>query len=361
MTISQPLRKFAGLAFCITLSGGLAACSSSDDPSAGTGGSPGSAGSGGSSVGPGTSGSSGSNNNTSGSSGGGAANSGSDEIVGTFQVQVTADQADPTTGMTKVVGQVGDGPIPANVIWTVTKTEGACTLSTPSSPFCEVSCGADVCVADDTCQAYPTGHSVGDVTLKGVKLADGGTDLALREIAKAYQPPAGTMLAYPPFAVGDAITVTASGGDYAAFELETGGVDPLTLTSTDYELDVGKALELKWDAPSDPKSAQIAVKVDISHHGGAKGKVECVTDDTGSLTISAEMITELIGLGVAGYPSVVVARQSIDTAKIAPGIVRLEVSARTEQFLTVKGYISCTVDEDCPDGKTCRTKDSTCQ
>lgn len=359
MTISQPLRKFAGLVFCATLGTGLAACSSTDEPASGTGGTPGAAGSNGTAgttVIPGGSGSS-----TAGSNGGGAASTGSDEIVGTFQVQVQLDEGSTTTGMTKVVGQVGDGPIPANVVWTVIKKEGGCSLSTPSAPFCEAGCGADVCVADDKCQAYPTGHTVGEVTLKGVKLADGGSDLTLREIAKAYQPPAGTALAFPPFAVGDALTLHATGGDYAAFDLAAAGVDPLSLTSTDYELDEGKAFELKWDGPSDPKSAKIFVKVDISHHGGAKGKVECTVDDTGSLSISAAMITDLIGLGVAGYPSVIVSRQSIGTAKIAPGVVRLEVSARTEQYLTVKGYTSCTVDEDCPDGTTCRTTDATCQ
>lgn len=347
--------------FCATLGSAISACSSGDDTTPGAGGSPSSAGSngtaGGGTVVPGGTG----NNPTAGSNGGGAASTGSNEIVGTFQVQVQLDEGSTTAGMTKVVGQVGDGPIPANVVWTVIKKEGGCSLSTPSAPFCEAGCGAAVCVADDKCQAYPTGHTVGEVTLKGIKLTAGGSDLTLKEIAKAYQPPAGTNLAFPPFAVGDALTLHATGGDYAAFDLEAGGVDPLSLTSTDYELDEGKALELKWDAPEDPKSAQIFVKVDISHHGGAKGKIECNVDDTGSLTISPAMITELIGLGVAGYPSVVVARQSIGTAKIAPGVVRLEVSARTEQFLTVKGYTSCTVPEDCPDGTTCRTTDSTCQ
>lgn len=361
MTIPQPLRKFAGLVFCATLGTALAACSSEDDATPGAGGSPAAAGSNGTAGTTVLPSGSGSGNGAAGSNGAGAASTGSKEIVGTFQVQVTADEADKTTGMTKVVGQVGDGPIPANVVWTVTKQEGGCSLSTPSAPFCEAGCGADVCVADDKCQAYPTNHSVGEVTLQGVKLAAGGTDLVLKEIAKSYQPPAGTALAYPPFAGGDEVTLHATGGDYAPFELASKGVDPLSLTSTDYELDVDKALELTWDAPADTKSARIFVKVDISHHGGAKGKIECDVEDTGSLTISAAMITQLIQLGVAGYPSVVATRQAIGTAKIAPGVVRLEVSSRTEQFLTVKGYTSCTVDEDCPDGKTCRTTDSTCQ
>lgn len=296
-----------------------------------------------------------------GSNGGGAPSTGSDEVVGTFQVQVQVDEADSTKGTTKIVGQVGDGPVPANVVWTVIKEEGGCRLATPKAPFCEPGCGSDVCVADGKCQAYPAGHSVGAVTLKGVKLASGGTDLGLKEVAKAYQPPAGTMLAYPPFGLGDDVSLHAEGGDYTAFDLATKGVDPLTLTSTDFELEEDKALALTWDAPTDPKSAQVYVKVDISHHGGAKGKIECDVDDTGSLTISPAMMTQLIGLGVAGYPSVVVMRQSIDSVKIAPGVVRLEVSARTEQYLTVKGYTSCTVDEDCPTGQMCRTSDSTCQ
>jgi hypothetical protein len=355
MTISQPLRNFAGLVFCVALSSGVSACSSSDDPSDGTGGSSNTAGSGTSA------GTGGTASATAGTSGGGTASTGSDEIVGTFQVQIQVDEKDPTTGMTKVVGQVGDGTVPATLVWTVVKEEGGCRLATPKAPFCEGGCGSDVCVGDGKCQGYPTNHSVGAVTLKGIKLAAGGTDLALKEIAKAYQPPAGTALAYPPFALGDDISLNAAGGDYAAFELNAKGVDPLTLTSTDFELDEGKALTLTWDAPPDPKSAQVFVKVDISHHGGPKGKIECDVDDTGSLTISEAMMTQLIGLGVAGYPSVVVMRQSIDTVKIAPGRVSLEVSARTEKYLTVKGYTSCSVDEDCPTGQKCRTTDSTCQ
>jgi hypothetical protein len=351
MTIPQPFRKFAGLVLCATLSSAISACSSKDDAAPGAGGTAATAGSG-TSAGSGT---------TAGANGGGAGSTGSDEVVGTFQVQVQVDETDATTGMTKIVGQVGDGPIPANVVWTVVKEDGGCRLETPTAPFCAAGCGSDVCVADDKCQAYPSGHSVGEVTLKGVKLAAGGTDLTLKEIAKAYQPPAGTALAYPPFGFGDDVSLHAAGGDYGAFDLASKGVDPLSFTSTDFEIEEGKALALTWAAPADPKSANIHVKVDISHHGGIKGMIECDSDDTGGVTISAAMMTELIGLGVAGFPSVVVMRQSIDSVKIAPGRVNLEVSARVEHYLTVKGVDSCTVDEDCPTGKTCRTMDSTCQ
>jgi hypothetical protein len=366
MTNSRPFRKLSGLVFCASLAPSLAGCSGSEvTPSSGDAGASGAGNTAGSSASAGSSGSgnatAGSGNATGGSNAGTAGSgAGSDAIVGTFQVQVLADESGPTTGMTKIVGQVGDGPIPANILWTVTKEEGGCRLETPSAPFCEAGCGADVCVADDVCQPYPTGHSVGAVTLTGVKLAAGGSELTLKEIAKAYQPPAGTTLAYPPFAAGDEITLHATGGDYAAFDLSTPGVDPLAFTSTDFELAEGKPLTLTWDAAPDPKSSQMYVKLDISHHGGVKGLIECDVDDSGSLTISSEMISELMGLGVAGFPSVVLMRQSIDTAQIAPGRVRLEVSARAEHYVTIEGVSSCFSDEECPEGQTCRTTDATC-
>ncbi len=363
MTISQPFRKFAGPVFTTVLTAALAACSGTDaTPDVpGTAGTAGAAGSGS------EAGSGGSGNATAGShSGAGTAGSnasagaGSDEVVGTFQVQVLADDVDPTTGMTKVVGQVGDGPIPSNVIWTETKKEGGCRLETPTVPFCASGCGGDVCVADDVCQAYPVAHTVGAVTLKGVKLAAGGSEVTLKEIAHAYQTVAGIELSFPPFSTADDISLHAEGGDYAAFDLTAKGVDPLAFTSTDFELEDGKPLVLTWGAAADPKSSQMHLRLDISHHGGVKGIIECDSDDSGTLTISAAMISELLGLGVAGFPSVVLMRQSIDTAKIAPGLVKLEVSARSEHYVTVKGIDSCNVTDDCPDGKTCAT-DSTCQ
>jgi hypothetical protein len=358
MTIQQPIRKLAAPLLCAAVALVMAGCSSEDSPS-GTGGAAGSAGS------PGSSGSSaGGSGSSAGSSSAGSSSAGtgsvipgdSSQIVGTFAVQMKVDKL-----MTSVVGKVADGPVPINLVWTEKKTEGNCRLETPTSPFCEDPCGADVCVADGKCQPYPTGHSVGEVTLTGVHVAGGGTEVVLKEIAASYQPPAGTALAYPPFGASDTIEVHATGKDYAAFDLSTKGVDPIALSTEDFDLDPAKPFVLAWDAAADPKASQIHVKIDLSHHGGVKGLIECDLDDTGSLTISKEMIAELIGLGVAGYPSVVVTRTSLDTAQLDHGRVELEVSSLVERYLTTPGVVSCTTDEDCSDGKTCRSSDSTCQ
>lgn len=320
MTMQQPFRKFVPSLFAGALVLGLVGCSGSEDS-------------------PGTPG----------------PTEGPDEIVGTFAIQMKVDKS-----MTSIVGQVADRPVPSNRVWTEQKKEGDCRLVTPMSPFCEQACGADVCVADGTCQPFPTAHSVGAVTLKGVKLQGGGSEIALKEIASSYQPPAGTSPAYPAFGAGDTIEVHAAGADYAGFDLSARGVNPIELKTTDLDLSPDKPFTLEWDPAPSGAASRMQVKIDLSHHGGVKGLIECDAADRGSLTISKAMMAELIGLGVAGFPSVVLTRKSVDTVQLAHGTVQLEVSALVERYLTTPGVVSCTTSDDCPDGKTCAS-DATCQ
>jgi hypothetical protein len=353
----QLLRNFVGGAYYLSLVAALAACSGAEvEPEGGAGTSSGGSGndSGASSSGAGKGGSP-----SSGGSSSGSGTTGSDELIGSFQVQVVADDEDPTTGSTSVIGKVNDAPTPSATVWDVATEEGPCRLEKPRIPYCEGGCGADVCVDDGVCQPYAIGHSVGEVKLSGVMVTGGNSELVLKEIAKSYQPPAGTMFAYPPFAEGDAIAVRAAGADYSGFDLSAKGVAPVRFSSTDFELDEGKALELAWNGATDPKSSQVHIKIDISHHGGSRGQIACDADDTGALTISAELMTELIQLGVAGFPSVILTRASRDSAKIEVGRVELAVSSKTERIVTVAGYESCTADSDCPDGEICQP-DLTC-
>ena len=354
------MRNFAGPAYYLGLVAVLAACSGAEvepDGAAGTSNG-GSSSSGATGSGAGKGGSSNSGGSASGSSAM-SGSTGSDELVGSFQVQVVQDDMDPTTGSTSVIGKVSDGPSPSAVIWEVAQEDGDCRLEKPRVPFCDGGCGSDVCVEDGVCQPYATGHAVGEVKLSGVNSMGGGSELVLKEIAKSYQPPAGTMFAYPPFAEGDPITVHAAGGDYAAFDLGAKGVAPVAFSSDDFELEEGKALALTWNGSTDPKAARVRIKLDISHHGGSRGQIECDADDSGALTISAALMSELIGLGVAGFPSVILTRVSTGSARIAVGRVELAVSSKVERIVTVAGFESCTEDADCLDGKTCQA-DLTC-
>ena len=336
-------RAFAQATFFLSPCFALAACGSSDSP-AGSGGALGSAGT----AAVGASGS---------SSVAGAGTGDGSQLVGSFQLKVTP-ATDVAAASTTLVGKVSDGATPAATLWVNPHKDGACTLTTPSVPFCNTPCGGSaVCVADDTCQDYPTAHGVGTVTVTGVHTSDGQSSFTMTPIANNYQPTTG--LAYPPFADGDALTVSAAGDFFPAFSLSSKGIAPLALTSSLFALKTGQAFDLAWTKGAAGNST-IHVKLDISHHGGSKGQIECDTDDSGLLSISAALITQLLNLGVAGYPSVIVTRQAVGATTISAGRVELVVSSVVEQAVTVDGLTSCTDDDDCPSGESCQT-DLTCK
>ncbi len=280
-------------------------------------------------------------------------------LAGTFKV--TLQGATTTTAAsTSVLGKVYDGATPADTIWTAQATSGTCKLLIPHVPFCETPCGSSkACVADDTCQAYPTSRSVGSMRVRGVKAQDGSADFTMSPVANNYQPPAGTALAFPPFAEGDAITLEAAGAYYPAFTLAGKGIAPLVLASEAWKLTTGAAFTVQWTAAA-TQLASIHVKLDVSHHGGSKGKIECDGPDTGSLTIDEPLVTQLLALGVAGYPSIIVSRESVSSVVGPPGRIELSVTSVVEKPVEVAGLTSCTKNEDCDGGKTCQS-DLTCK
>jgi len=294
-----------------------------------------------------------------GAPGGSAGSSAGDpsKLVGSFQVKVTP-KSDVADASTSIVGRIYDGPTPVTTIWEKPQADGDCKLTTPRNPYCNTPCGGSAaCVEDDTCLAYPTAHDAGAVTVTGVKAADGSAPLTLTLVNNTYQ--AGT-LSYPPFAEGDAVSLTAAGSSYfPTFTLSSKGIAPLELTSADLALKSGQPLALTWTKGGE-SSATIHVKLDISHHGGSKGQIECDTADSGALTVSAALVTKLLNLGIAGFPTVIVTRYVIGSTVIAPGRVELEISSTVEQGVTIDGLHSCTDKKDCPEGQECQA-DLTCK
>jgi len=287
-------------------------------------------------------------------------------LVGTFRVELiapvaaTADSPE-TPGKTTVLGKIYDGAYPGQIIWEEAAKAGDCVLLTPRVPFCNTPCGGSaVCVEDDTCEDYPLSGSAGTVTVKGLNTEDGKSEFTMTPIANNYQAPATAKLSYPAFAEGDTISMTASGDRFAAFKLSGTGIAPLALTNKSFALAPDQALTLTWTPAAEPTRSTLHVKLDISHHGGSKGMISCDTPDTGSLELGAPLITQLLGLGAAGFPTIIVTRQSVGSATIAEGRIDLVLASSLEYAVQVPGVTSCTDDVDCSDGKTCQS-DLTCQ
>jgi len=292
-------------------------------------------------------------------------------LQGTFLITLTPAAYDggvPVAGMT---GKVKVGPEPKVSTTVLVAKDGACTLwKKVSAPFCDPDCpdkSTPVCDDDLVCQPYPMATQVGSVEVKGLRDASGPItfEMLLNESSyggASYNAP-GTF-AYPPFADGDPVTLKASGCAYPAFTLTSHGIEPLVLKTENVPLEDGKPIELAWTPPADPSTTAIHVRVDISHHGGLKGEILCDPPDNGSLTISAALVSGLYKLGIAGFPSVQIARSAV--GGVASGHVELAVESPMETGIDIPGLHSCTQDgepldpdPEC-DGRRCRA-DLTCE
>lgn len=278
--------------------------------------------------------------------------------IGAFAVELTAADGDSAARAT-VIGTVYDAAQPATVIWEVAGVDGPCQLFTPRVPFCATPCGADVCVEDGVCQPYATKHSVGDVRVTGVAVVGGGADFTMTPINDNYQPDAGVTLAYPPFAADAPVRFAADGSAWnGAFAIDAVGVDALAMTNADPVLARDEAVALTW-TPGAGATSTIAVKLDISHHGGSRGKIECSGADNGAMTIAGQLISGLMDLGASGFPTIIVTRSVIGSTVIGAGRVDLELRSQVERPVTVPGIQSCDKDADCTLPETCRD-DLTC-
>ena len=286
-------------------------------------------------------------------------------LAGTFQVSLVApvaatDGQAASAGYTTLVGKVYDGAQPSLLVWKEAAVSGACRLLTPRVPACDTPCGGSAaCVEDNQCQPYPTSRAVGTIVVKGLRTAAGASEFSMTPLSNTYQPPASVSLPYPALGEGEEVRLEAAGAYYPAFALSARGISPLVLDAAPLALQRERALTLRWTPPGAGTGTSVHVKLDISHHGGTRGKIECESPDTGALELSAPLITQLLDLGAAGFPSISVTRQAMGTVTITPGRVELRVASEVVRPVEVPGITSCNEDADCPTGKHCRT-DLTC-
>ena len=285
-------------------------------------------------------------------------------LVGSISVNLVPELMSAGTtqpAYSALLGKVFDGAQPEAVIWEMKAAASGCTLYTPRVPFCATPCGSTaVCVETDTCKPYPASQVLGDITVTGLVTKGGETSFTMKPVANAYQPPTSIQLDYPAFIEGEKFEMKTSGSAFApSFTIGTRGVAPLVLTTSPIDLKPNTPLALAWTAPA-ATGSEIHIKLDISHHGGSKGKLECDLPDSGSTTIDAGLVTQLLNLGAAGYPTIIVTRSHTGSAAVAAGRIDLVAVSTVEKPVNVPGIISCTDTSECPMGQTCQS-DLTCK
>jgi hypothetical protein len=128
------------------------------------------------------------------------------------------------------------------------------------------------------------------------------------------------------------VQVSGATAALGGFSLSTPAMSPLVFKQ-DATLFRGQPLLLQWIAST--TASRIELDLDINHHGGTRGKIECGVADTGSLEISAVLITGLLDLGVAGFPTIVMTRMSAASKAVGDGTLSLRVLSTVENAVVI--------------------------
>lgn len=270
----------------------------------------------------------------------------SKDRVGGFELLMEADY-------TAFSGSVADGVVPITVLEPVGEG-GGCTMLRRNNPFCDPPCQpGTTCDFDGTCIAYPSNHDVGSVDITGLVQA-----VEVTPVMPTYDYFANDLM-HPAFTPGAAIGLSAAGGDYAAFTLRGEGVAMIEPTSESLELHNDQPLTVTW-APEDG-AATVRVELSIDQHGNTPVRLVCESPDVGTLTIPAELVSQLVAFGISGFPSVQYYRETVDSIALEPGCVDFAVRSHRQTQLAVAGHIPCNKPDDCPDGKICDLMNQTCK
>lgn len=268
------------------------------------------------------------------------------ERVGAFNLDLAEDY-------TSFRGAVADATNPNAVFEEVAKSSSCRLLQAPNL-FCASGCqaGTEICAGDDLCVPSPLKGSAGEISVSGLKqelnVSPNGITL---DYSQTFTDP------YPGFEPGAAIVLNAPGDVFEAFTLRGEGVQALTSELDTAQVQSGSATELSWQAAeTSGANTEMAILLTVNAHGGTGAWIECVAPDTGHFEIDEPLVTQLIELGLSGFPRVTLSRRTVDSTQIAEGCVELSVTSSLTLSVEVPGLVSCSDDDDCDAGQFCQAE-----
>ncbi len=272
--------------------------------------------------------------------------------VGGFRVDMHPDYP-------SVSGSVADGVVPISILQLVDGSViGDCLLEQRVNPVCLDPCEPDeTCDYDGNCIPYPANHSIGTVWVAGLSAEVtmepvGDPGLERYSFLELEAPAAETGAKVVIQAAGDAQDLDEG------FTLHGQGIDVLELPEDDIILHIDQDLTLQWPATS--TDSMVTINLNIDQHGVSPVRLYCETADTGSYTVPATLISQLMDAGITGYPSLTMVRRTIQRQDLSMGCVEFEVASMVIRTALVEGHIPCHNDSDCPEGMECDESIETC-
>lgn len=266
-----------------------------------------------------------------------------EDRLGGFSVQMNED-----VGYTAFDGVVRNGVIP-NAVRDVVREDGGCRLLRRRRLSCDPPCpSGQTCGLQQQCVPSPVGQDMGPVRTLGLA----------RSIEVMPQQPGYsyfyTRLPHPGVEAGAVVQLTAPTPRFLSpLELYGVGVRQLVPLDARWVLTEGQPLAIHWEPPAAGARSSVFVELNIDLHGLTPLLLTCELPDTGTATVSREMIDGLIGAGVTGFPEGRVTRRTADRLQAPEGCVDFVVSSSRKVELQVTGFIPCSAPTDCPAPLTC--------
>lgn len=254
-----------------------------------------------------------------------------------------------------VQGTFSDGVTPTSIP-DIVYDDGVCRLDRRRTLSCVPACvSGETCGEDGACIPKPRNLSVGDIEITGL--------LSPTEITP--QVPGFTYLApgasNPPYGRDSEIILTATGsGQIPRFHLFGVGSAPLTQDPT-WVINDGEDLSITWPSGGTDAPTTVLVELTIDQHGTSPLSLSCEFPDTGSAQVPAELIGQLLGAGVSGFPNGRITRRTADHVDVPLGCIELAVGSPRSANVFVTGYTPCMDSGDCPNGQTCNLALQQCQ
>ena len=268
---------------------------------------------------------------------------------GAFLVAGTPEQTD-------VSGKVADGVVPFTVLEELV-AEGGCAVLRRNNPYCDPACGpADTCDFNGECIPYPVNQDLGTVGISGLARA-----VSMEPVfpGNTYYD---TEAPYAEIVPGAVVSLGMPGGVYGPATMYGVGFEALDVTGAAWNVEAGTDLALTWPAPVDAVvRSEITVEINIDIHGVTPSVLRCAFPDNGSAVIPGAILTELVGVGVTGFPNGTIIRRTVDHAAAGAGCMEFIVSTPRSAQVDVAGHTPCVNDEECPEEQQCNEELQTCE